>query len=158
MISISVAVDPNGGIGCRGVMPWHIREELRIFRRNTMFKNIVMGRTTYENLPGKLKDRYMTIVSSDPEYDREGVTVVHDLIAFLEEHRDDDTEYVICGGSSVYSQSYPYAKKAYISFIRKEYEADAYFDVYDPGDWVVAAEEEHEEFIYRELHRKESRL
>ena len=156
MISFSVAVDPNCGIGYKGVMPWHIKEEFKVFRKNTMFKNIVMGQTTYDNLPGKLKDRYITVVSIDPEYDREGVTVVHDLIAFLEKHRDDETEYIICGGASIYRQSYPYAKKAYISFIKKEYEVDTYFDAYDPDDWDIAVEEEHEEFIYRELHRKET--
>ena len=155
MISFSVAVDPNYGIGIRGVMPWHIKEEFKVFRRNTMHKNIVMGQTTYDNLPGPLKDRYITVVSIDPEYDREGVSVVHDLIAFLEEHRDDDTEYIICGGASIYRQSYPYAKKAYISFIKKEYEVDTYFDMFDPEDWDAAAEEDHEEFIYRELRRRE---
>lgn len=154
MISFSVAVDPNYGIGYKGVMPWHIREEFKIFRRNTMFKNIVMGQTTYDNLPGKLKDRYITVVSIDPEYDREDVTVIHDLISFLEQHRDDDTEYIICGGASIYRQSYPYAKKAYISFIKKEYEVDTHLDVFDPDDWDIAVEEDHEEFIYRELHRK----
>ena len=155
MISFSVAVDPNYGIGIKGVMPWHIKEEFKVFRRNTMHKNIVMGQTTYDNLPGPLKDRYITVVSIDPEYDREGVSVVHDLIAFLEEHRDDETEYIICGGASIYRQSYPYAKKAYISFIKKEYEVDTYFDMFDPEDWDAAAEEDHEEFIYRELRRRE---
>ena len=156
MISFSVAVDPNCGIGYKGVMPWHIKEEFKVFRRNTMFKNIVMGQTTYDNLPGKLKDRYITVVSIDPEYEREGVTVVHDLIAFLEEHRDDEEEYIICGGASIYRQSYPYAKKGYISFIKKEYEVDTYFDAFDPDDWVITAEEDHEDFIYRELSRKET--
>lgn len=154
MISFSVAVDPNYGIGYKGVMPWHIREEFKVFRRNTMFKNIVMGQTTYDNLPGKLKDRYITVISIDPEYEREGVAVEHDLIAFLEAHRDDETEYIICGGASIYRQSYPYAKKAYISFIKKEYEVDTYFDVFDPEDWDIAVEEDHEEFVYRELRRK----
>ena len=81
---------------------------------------------------------------------------MHDLIAFLEEHKDDNVEYIICGGASIYRQSYPYAKKAYISFIKKEYEVDTYFDAYNPDDWDIAVEEEHEEFIYRDLHRKET--
>ena len=155
MISFSVAVDPHFGIGLKGAMPWHIPEEFKIFRRNTMFKNIVMGQTTFDNLPRKLKDRYITVVSIDPDYDREGVTVVHDLIAFLEEHKDDETEYIICGGASIYRQSYPYAKKAYVSFIKKEYEVDTHLDAFDPEDWDVVEEEDHEEFVYRELRRRE---
>ena len=84
MISFSVAVDPCYGIGIKGSLPWHIKEELQLFRRNTLYKNIVMGQTTYDNLPGKLKDRFITVVSIDPDYHPEGVEVTHDLIAFLD--------------------------------------------------------------------------
>ena len=155
LISFSVAFDPNKGIGYKNVMPWHIKEEFKIFRRNTMFKNIVMGQTTYDNLPGPLKDRYITVVSIDPEYKRDGVEVTNNLIEFLKEHENDETEYIICGGASIYRQAYPYAKKAYISFIKKEYEVDAYFDMYKPEDWEIVNEEEYEEFVYRELRRVE---
>ena len=156
MISFSVAIDPKKGIGYRNVLPWHIREELQVFKRNTLFKHIVMGQTTFDNLPGKLKDRYITVVSLDPDYHPEGVEVYHDLIAFLEEHENDEEEYIICGGASIFRQAYPYAKKAYVSFIKKEYEVDTYFDVFDLKDWEIVEEEDHEEFIYRLLSRKEN--
>ena len=154
MISFSIAFDPNKGIGYKNVMPWHIKEEFRVFRRNTMFKNIVMGQTTYDNLPGPLKDRYITVVSIDPDYHPEGVEVTNDLIAFLEEHENDETEYIICGGASIYRQAYPYCAKGYVSFIKKEYEVDTYFDVFDIDDWDVVQEEDYPEFTFRELVRK----
>ena len=156
MISFSVALDPNKGIGYRNVLPWHIKEELQVFKRNTLFKNIVMGQTTYDNLPGKLKDRYITVVSLDPDYRPEGVTVYHDLIGFLKEHENDEEEYIICGGASIFRQAYPYAKKAYVSFIKKEYKVDTYFDVFDLKDWEIMKEEEHKEFISCLLKRKEN--
>ena len=37
MISFSVAVDPRYGIGIKGSLPWHIKEELKLFRRNERF-------------------------------------------------------------------------------------------------------------------------
>ena len=156
MISFSVASDPNKGIGYKNVLPWHIKEELQVFKRNTLFKNIVMGQTTFDNLPGKLEDRYITVVSLDPDYHPEDVEVYHDLIAFLEEHENDEEEYIICGGASIFRQAYPYAKKAYVSFIKKEYEVDTYFDVFELNDWKIVEEEDHEEFIYRLLSRKEN--
>lgn len=156
MISFSVALDPNKGIGYKNVLPWHIREELQVFKRNTLYKHIVMGQTTYDNLPGKLKDRYITVVSLDPEYHPVNVQVENDLIAFLKKHENDSEEYIICGGASIFRQAYPYATKAYVSFIKKEYEVDTYFDVFDLNEWDIIVEEEHEEFIYRELHRKEN--
>ncbi len=156
MISFSVAIDPNKGIGYKNVLPWHIKEELQVFKRNTLFKNIVMGQTTFDNLPGKLKDRYITVVSLDSEYHPEGVEVYHDLIGFLKEHENDEEEYIICGGASIFRQAYPYAKKAYVSFIKKEYEVDTYFDVFDLNDWEIMEEEDHKEFIYCLLQRKEN--
>ena len=156
MISFSVALDPNKGIGYKNVLPWHIKEELQVFKRNTLYKHIVMGQTTYDNLPGKLKDRYITVVSLDPDYRPVDVQVENDLIAFLKKHENDSEEYIICGGASIFRQAYPYAKKAYVSFIKKEYEVDTYFDVFDLNEWDIVVEEEHEEFLYRELSRKEN--
>ena len=154
MISFSVAIDPNKGIGIKGSLPWHIKEELQVFKRNTMDKHILMGQTTYDNLPGKLPGRKITVVSIDPNYVKEDVEVTHDLIKFLQDHQYDETEYIICGGASIYRQAYPYASKAYVSFIKKEYEVDTRFDIFDLNDWDITKEVDHEEFIERELIRK----
>ena len=51
MLIISIAIDENKGIGYKGQLPWHLKEELAIFKKNTIGKNIVMGQTTYDNLP-----------------------------------------------------------------------------------------------------------
>ncbi|MBQ0036216.1 MAG: dihydrofolate reductase [Firmicutes bacterium] len=156
MISFSVAFDPNRGIGKLGKLPWHIKEELAVFKRNTLGKNILMGQTTYDHMPGKLKDRHTIVVSIDPTYkvDDEDAEVIYDLLAFLKEHQDDETEYIICGGASIYRQAYPYAKKAYISFIKKEYEVDTYFDIFNIDEWNITKEVDHDEFVERELTRK----
>lgn len=157
MISFSVAIDPNKGIGYKGALPWHLKDELQIFKRNTLYKNIVMGQTTYDGLPNKLKDRYITVISIDHSYRPIDVKVEYDLIEFLEKHKDDETEYIICGGASIYRQSYPYCKKAYVSFVKQEYEVDTRFDCFDLNDWEITFEEDHPDFIYRELKRKDQR-
>ena len=154
MISFSVAFDPNKGIGIRGALPWHQKDELKIFKRNTMYKNILMGQTTFDGLPRKLADRYITVASIDPEYHPEDAQVTNDLKGFLEEHKDDETEYIICGGASIFNQAYPYAKKAYVSFVKEEYEVDTWFNVFEMEDWDIVLEEDHPDFVYRELVRK----
>ena len=62
MISFSVAMEPDKGIGIRGSLPWHLKDELKLFKQNTLYKHILMGQTTYDNLPRKLVDRYITVV------------------------------------------------------------------------------------------------
>ena len=156
MISFSVAFDPNKGIGKDGKLPWHIKEELQVFKRNTLYKNILMGQTTYDHMPGKLKNRHTIVVTIDPNYhvDDEDTDVIYDLIAFLKEHQYDEEEYIVCGGASIYRQAYPYATKAYVSFIKNVYEVDTYFDIFDLNDWEITKEVEHDDFLERELTRK----
>lgn len=155
MISFSVALDPKHGIGYKGKLPWHIKEELQVFKSNTIHKNILMGQTTFDHMPGLLKDRHTIVVTNDLNYkvDNKDVEVIYDLISFLKKHESDETEYVICGGASIYKQALPYAKKAYISFIKKEYEVDTYLNDLDLSKFKLIKEIEHDEFIEREFEK-----
>ena len=63
MLSIIVAVNKKGVIGLKDTMPWHVPEDLKHFKKTTLNHNLVMGRVTYENLPKKLVDRKMWLVS-----------------------------------------------------------------------------------------------
>ena len=156
MISFSVAFDPNKGIGLNGSLPWHIKEELKLFKANTMGHTIIMGRTTYEGLPRKLVGRKIVVVTRDSSYsvDDPDCMVVNDLEEYLKEHANDDEEIIVCGGATIYKQSYKYASKAYVSFVKKEYETDTKFNEFNLDEWKVTSEVEYEEFIYRELERK----
>lgn len=158
MLTISIAMQENKGIGYKGRLPWHLKEELKLFKNNTIGKNILMGQTTYEGLPRKLKDRHTIVCSIDPEYrvDDPDAEVTYDLKKFLEEKEFSDDEVIVCGGASIYRQAYPYCQKALISFVKGEYEVDAYFSVFEMSDWQIDKEVEYEDFIYREMSRKRS--
>lgn len=154
MFSLSVAFDSNKGIGINGSLPWHIREELALFRKNTLHHNIIMGRTTYLNLPGKLKDRNIYVVTNNSIFKDNEVTIINDLEAFLEENCENETEFIICGGASIYKQAYPYCKKAYVSLIKGEYNTDTNFGNFDFNDWSIIERKEFEKFTYYNLERK----
>ena len=160
MLTFSIAIDENKGIGFKGKLPWHLKEELQIFKNNTVGKNIVMGQVTYDHLPSKLKDRHTIVVSSDPSYSLSDpdAEVINDLSAFLKEHEKDAEEYIICGGSSIYRQAYSRCQKAYISFVKGKYDVDTWFDAFDIEDWNVVKEEEYADFTYMELERKPTAL
>ncbi|MGB3379172.1 MAG: dihydrofolate reductase, partial [Allopontixanthobacter sediminis] len=42
----------NGAIGKDGTLPWHLPADLRHFKSLTMNKPMIMGRKTFESLPG----------------------------------------------------------------------------------------------------------
>ncbi len=153
MFSFSVAFDKNRGIGICDRLPWHIKEELALFKKNTINKNIIMGRKTYQNLPSKLKNRNIFIVTSDINYQQEDCTIINDFTSFLNEHYNDDTEYIICGGSSIYKQSYPYCSKGYLSVVKGDYQVDSYFDNFNFDDFMIVFEKDYDQFVYRQLKR-----
>lgn len=158
MLTISIAMDENKGIGNKGRLPWHLKEELKLFKSNTVGKTILMGQTTYEGLPRRLKDRHTVVCSNDPEYkvDDPDAEVTYDLMKFLNEKEFSDDEVIVCGGASIYRQAYPFCHKALISFVKGDYEVDTHFDVFDMNDWEIVKEVEYEDFIYREMNRKRS--
>ncbi|MBP3890951.1 MAG: dihydrofolate reductase [Solobacterium sp.] len=157
MFVISIAMDENQGIGYKGALPWHLKEELKLFKENTLHQTLLMGQTTYDGLPRKLVDRKIVVCSSDSNYkvEDEDACVIYDLEAFLKEHENTEETIIVCGGASIYRQAYPYCKKALISFVKGEYEVDTYFDIFKLEDWDITKEVEYEDFIYREMKRKE---
>lgn len=158
MFSFSIAMEPSKGIGLNGTMPWHIKDELKIFKRNTLNKSVIMGRTTVEGLPVALKDRTVYSVSRDPKYHSkfEEVIIISDLTQFLQQHLDDSQEYVICGGASIYRQAYPYCQKGYVSCLKQPYAFDTAFEQFQMDDWDITFQQDYPEFTYYELVRKQS--
>ena len=52
-MNLIVAVDQNWGIGKDGDLLKRISGDMKYFRNTTMGKDIIMGRRTFESLPGK---------------------------------------------------------------------------------------------------------
>lgn len=154
MFSLSVAMDKNKGTGKNNSLPWHISEELKLFKANTINKHIVMGRKTYVNLPGKLSNRIIHVVTNNNNFIDNDVEIIHDVDEFINRHKDDDVEYVICGGSSIYKLFYPYCKKAYVSIVNGEYDTDCKFESFNFDDYKIIETVNYSLFSYYELEKK----
>jgi dihydrofolate reductase len=58
-----VARARNGVIGAQGRVPWRLKTDLRHFRTVTMGKPVLMGRKTWDSLPGALPGRDNIVLS-----------------------------------------------------------------------------------------------
>jgi dihydrofolate reductase len=76
-VELIVARADNGVIGHKGRLPWHLSADLRQFKITTMGAPMIMGRKTFDSLPGLLPGREHIVVTRDPEWRREGVKVAH---------------------------------------------------------------------------------
>lgn len=100
MIKLIWAQDENGGIGKDGKLPWHIPEELRQFKSMTYGHDIIMGRKTFDSLPGVLPGRASHVVTSTPETLPSGVIGHTSIDSALEA----TTDPWVIGGANIIAQ------------------------------------------------------
>lgn len=143
--SIMVARSDNRVIGKNNELVWHMPADLKYFRETTLGHYVVMGRKTYESVNKPLPGRTNVIITRQPNYNREGCTVVHTVEdAFSLGERDGQTEIFILGGSQIYERTIDVADRIYLTEIKAEFEGDAYFPEIDATQWEELKREEHE--------------
>ena len=68
MLSLIVAIAKNNVIGKDNKLIWHISEDLKRFKSITSRNTMLMGRKTFESLPGILPNRKHVIITRDSKY------------------------------------------------------------------------------------------
>lgn len=124
------AVDLNWGIGYRGNLLKRIPDDMKFFKQMTLGKVVIMGRETFESLPGQepLKDRVNIVLSKSEHFNNEKVILCRSLDELYSELEKYDTDDVfVVGGESVYSQLLASCTEAYVTKIEEKYVADKYF-------------------------------
>ena len=110
------AQDENGGIGKNGLLPWHIPEDLKNFKKITLNSPIVMGRKTWDSLPFKpLPNRRNIILSTNTHDSLEAYQSIQECIKSLE--KDNIDKVFIIGGRSIYKLFFNRAVFLHITFI-----------------------------------------
>jgi dihydrofolate reductase len=129
-------------IGCENRLPWRLPADLQHFKRLTLGKPIIMGRKTWESLPGLLPDRTHIVISANPAYRAEGCLLVHTLEQALAAAGGVE-EIMIVGGANLYRQLLPRADRLYLTRVHTRVAGDAWFPDYEDGSWQESAREEH---------------
>ena len=145
-ISIISAIGLNNEIGLDNKLLWKSKSDLEHFKQLTLGKPIIMGRKTFESLPGILPGRpHIVITSNAPLVASNSPLVwwvdsVESALA-LSEHFGD--EVFIIGGASIYEQALPLADELHISHMDWSGEADTFFPTIDQSLWNVRTISKH---------------
>ena len=123
-VFLVAAVAANGVIGADGGMPWHIPEDFRRVKRLTMGKPLVMGRKTFESLPGVLPGRRHIVITSSTDWEGEGAEVAHTLDAALTLAAA--PHIVIFGGAAIYALALPRATRIELTEVHAEIDGDTF--------------------------------
>jgi dihydrofolate reductase len=141
-ITIVIARAQTGVIGRDGGLPWHISADLKRFKRLTMGSAMVMGRRTFESLPGLLPGRRHIVLTRNRWWAPPGVEVVHGVEEALAAARGEPLSVI--GGADLFNLSLPLADRIELTEVLADVEGDTFID--DPRDlgrWTEVGREDH---------------
>ena len=111
MLTMIFACDMNNAIGKNGDLPWRQSTDLQHFKQITLGGTIVMGRKTWESLPGKLPDREHLVMTRSNRDDVD--TITYEEVLNLSKEQ----EIFIIGGGEIYNLFLPHAEKIHRTII-----------------------------------------
>lgn len=137
MLSIIVAIASNNVIGKNNELIWHIPMDLKRFKKITTGKTIIMGRKTFQSLPGMLPKRHHVVITRDKNFmmDDENLEIVNSLQDVLTKYQNCEEEVFIIGGGEIYKEFLPKVNKLYLTKLNKAYEGDTHFPEIDYSQW-----------------------
>lgn len=129
-ISMIACVGKNLELGKNNDLLWHLPNDLKFFKETTTGKPVIMGRRTFDSLPGILPKRRNIVLQLPHESKIEGVEIFNSIPDILEAVKDEEEAFII-GGASIYRQFLEYADKLYLTEVDMEADADVYFPEFD---------------------------
>lgn len=152
--TVVAAVTANGVIGAGGDLVWRNREDLQRLKALTMGHTLVMGRKNFESIGRPLPGRRTVVVTRQPNWSAEGVTVVRDVSSDLNRALTDiardhaDGEVFIFGGGEIYAQLLSVADAMEITEIDAHLPGDVFFPPVDWTRWRETARERRDGFAW----------
>ena len=141
-VTLIVARAVNGVIGRGGKLPWHISEDLKRFKRLTSGTVMIMGRRTFDSLPGVLPGRRHIVLTRDRDWRAEGAEIAHSVDEAMD--LAGDRPVSVIGGAEIFDLFMPVATRIELTEVLAEIEGDT--TMADPragGGWVETGAEEH---------------
>jgi dihydrofolate reductase len=140
-VTLVVARAENGVIGRDGALPWHLPADLKRFKAITMGAPMVMGRKTFESLPGLLPGRRHIVLTRNRGWSAHGAEVAADVpqaLALAGEPR-----VSVIGGADIFRLFLPVTDRVELTEVHDRPEGDTVMPPFDPARWREVARESH---------------
>lgn len=122
--SMILARTASGIVGNKNKLPWCIKEELELFKKiSSDYGAMVMGKNTFESLPGVLPNREHIVLTTDKEYSNKNAIIEHNVQNVIDKY----STFIVIGGTSIWEQFLPYIDTVYLSVLHREYKGDIYY-------------------------------
>lgn len=140
-IVLVMARADNGVIGLDGHLPWHLPDDLRRFKQLTMGCPMVMGRKTFDSLPGLLRGRRHIVMTRNAEWEAEGAERAANFADALA--LANAPHVCIIGGGDIWAQALPIADRIELTAVHISPDGDTSIDAPDSKCWEEVARETH---------------
>ena len=135
MINMIVCKNNFDYIGKDNKMLYHIPKDLAFFKRKTVNHVIIMGRKTFESLPGILPNREHWVITRDTSFNKaRSFNSIDDVLEVI----DPNVDYYIIGGGEIYKQFMPYADCLYVTEVDDFKVGDVIFPLIDMTKWSLS--------------------
>ncbi|MEO6093746.1 MAG: dihydrofolate reductase [Novosphingobium sp.] len=131
----------NGTIGRDGALPWHIPADLRRFKALTMGKVMIMGRKTFESLPGLLPGRRHIVLTRDLTWKSGGAEPAHSVAEALT--LAGAGEVAVIGGAEICGSFHDLAERVELTEVHADVAGDTHLPPLGP-EWREVARDEHD--------------
>ena len=124
-VSLIWAQARGGVIGAAGRLPWHLPEDLALFRELTTGSTVVMGRRTWESLPPRfrpLPGRTNVVMTRDRDWSVAGAVPVGSVAEVL----DRPGALWVIGGGAVYAAFLPHAHRLVVTDVDLDVDGDTW--------------------------------
>ena len=128
-------------IGKDGDLPWRLPADLRHFKAITAGHPMLMGRKTFDSLPGLLPGRRHIVLTRDRAWRAEGAEVAHDVEAAIALAKS--PTLMVIGGAEIYRLVLPIADRIELTEVHLDAEGDASIAYPDAAEWRETARADH---------------
>ena len=141
-MTLVVARATNGVIGRDGTLPWRISADLKRFKRLTMGSVMIMGRRTFDSLPGLLPGRRHIVLTRDREWSAAGAEVAYSVEEAFALAGDEPVSVI--GGAEIFELFLPHGDRLELTEVLGDIHGDTMMaDPRADGSWREVAREDH---------------
>ncbi|MFT5697954.1 MAG: dihydrofolate reductase [Desulforhopalus sp.] len=134
-IIIIAAMAQNRIIGINNKLPWHIPEELKLFKKKTMGCPMIMGRKTFESFPAPLPGRKHIVLSRNINYQPKGGEYAASLSEAIGMCGEAEKIFII-GGAQIFTQAFDVATTIALTLLDRDVEGDVTFPDFSTEKFV----------------------
>ena len=140
-IVLVLARADNGVIGQDGGLPWRLPADLKHFKALTLGHPMVMGRKTFDSLPGLLPGRRHIVLTRDAGWSGEGAEVAHSVEEAI--RLAAAPAIMVIGGAQIYDLFLPHADRIELTEVHLDAQGDAAIPYPDAARWQEVARADH---------------